>query len=383
MPARSRPGLRGAPSEGRRLRPTRAAALLGLVLAGAASCNLSTPGPAPVVVLRPILDSLYVGDRLPARTVIYYDASGVPQTPAPNQVTWSSSDSTVLAVSASGQLTGRKRGLAFVLASVQGVTGEGLVVVSNTLDLTLLLDTVYAMPGDTLIIPVAVRKSTAPPAVVWFQAPVTAVYTIDSATGRLAAKAAGGPISYIVHADTIADTGAVTVLTLADTLGGQFFFSVVGTAISHVGGSIRAANYRRSDGIRAFQLRGTFVHDSLSQTVEIILPDSLTAAGAFVVDSLGFAEAANGLVPFCIPPRPWGLWTSHTPSSSIVAYSRHGGTLNVSQLVTVPSGNGQAVSGHFRYTAQRVDLAGDPLGVLTVQGSFVAPLVPTDLTVCK
>ena len=377
-----RPGPRGAPTEGRRLRSLRVALGLGLALAGATSCNLSTPGPPPLVVLRPILDSMYVGDRLSARSVTYYDAAGVAQTPPPSQVTWSSSDSTVLGVSASGQLTGRKRGLAFVLATVQGATGDGLVVVSNTLDLTLLLDTVYAMPGDTLTIPVAVRKSSAPPPVVWFRAPANAVYTIDSATGRLTATGSGGPIPYVVHADTIADTGAVTVLTLSDTLGGKFFYSVVGTVINHAGGSIRAANYRRSDGIRAFVLRGTNQpNDTALRTVEIILPDSLTAPGPFVIDSLGFTEAATGLGPFCIPPRPWALWTSRNPS--ILSYSRRGGTLAVTQVVPVPSGNGQAISGHFRYTTQRADLYADPLGVLTVQGSFVAPLVLTDLTVCK
>jgi hypothetical protein len=245
----------------------------------------------------------------------------------------------------------------------------------------LLLDTVYAMPGDTLTIPVAVRKLALPPAVVWFQAPANAVYTIDSATGRLTAGTAGGPIPYYVHADTIADTGAVTVMTLSDTLGGKFFYSVVGTAIGHLGGSIKAANYRRSDGGRAFRLRGTYPAIGVTdKTVEIILPDSVIAPGVFAIDSLGLTEATNGLVSYCIPPRRWALWSSHSPS--IAAYSRRPvGTLGIAQLVTVS--NGQAISGHFRYITQRADMPTDPLGVLTIQGSFVAPLVLSDLTVCR
>ncbi|HEX4600068.1 MAG TPA: hypothetical protein VH116_01645 [Gemmatimonadales bacterium] len=381
MRALPRPGPRGAPTEGPRLRPTRAAVALGLGLGlAAASCNLSTPPTAsPYVALNPVLDSMFVGDTLPAPGVTYYDASGAPQTPA--SVSWSSSDTSILGVSASGQLTGRKRGIAVALALVQGQVGGAVVAVANPLDLTLLLDTVYAMLTDTLTIPVAVKKRAAPLAVVWFQAPANAVYTIDSATGRLTATGAGGPIPYFVHADSIADTGAVTVLTLSDTLGGQFFFSVVGTAVGHVGGSIRAANYRRSDGGRAFQLRGTYPATGVTtQTVEIILPDSVTAPGAVAIDSLGLTEATGGLAPYCVPPRRWALWLSRSPP--IEAYSRRPfGTLVIAQLVTVA--HGQAISGHFRYTAQRADLYTNPLGVLTIQGSFVAPLVPTDLTVCR
>src|SRR5256885_7084734 len=48
-------------------------------------------------------------------------------------------------------------------------SGAELVVVSNTLDLTLLLDTVYVMPGDSLDVPVVVLKSSAPSPVVWFR----------------------------------------------------------------------------------------------------------------------------------------------------------------------------------------------------------------------
>src|SRR3989441_622803 len=138
-------------------------------------------------------------------------------------------------------MTGRKRGIAFLLATVQGTNGIALVVVSNTLDLTLLLDTVYLMPNDTLTVPVAVQKKIVPPApVVWFERPTSAIFNIDSASGRITALAQGGPVPYIVHADTIADTGAVQVLSLTDTTGGKFFYSVLGSVITHVGGPITA-----------------------------------------------------------------------------------------------------------------------------------------------
>jgi len=63
-----------------------------------------------------------------------------------------------------------------------------------------------------------------------------------------------------------------------------------------------------------------------------------------------------------------------------VAYSRRGGTLSITQIGTVP--NGRAISGLFTYAAQRSDLYTDPLGVLSIHGSFVAPLV-TDRAFCR
>jgi len=40
------------------------------------------------------------------------------------------------------------------------------------------------------------------------------------------------------------------------------------------------------------------------------------------------------------------------------------------------------VSGYFRITTQRGDLYTDPLGTLSITGSFVVPLV-TSTTVCR
>ena len=351
-----------------------------------AGCRLETaPAGLPYLVLDPIIDSLFVGNQAPRPSVTYYDGAGRSRTPAATEVRWASSDTAVLAVdSVTGRMTARRRGLAFIVATVQNTQGGALVVVSNTLDLTLLLDTIYVMPGDTFIVPVAVQKQNSPPdAVVWYEAPASnGVYTIDSASGRLTSLAAGGPVAYIVHADTIADTGAVYVVSLTDTTGGgKFFFSVLGTVITHVGGSVRAANYRRSNDKLAFRLSGTHPSGVSLQTIQITLPDSVIATGSYPIDYLSPSEAGN-LLPsspaFCAPPRPWALWTSQSPS--IIALSRPVGTIGLTQMV--PISNGMAISGWFTYTAQRTDLYTDPLGVLAIRGSFVAPLV-TDRTTCK
>jgi len=181
-------------------------ALLGI--AALAACgDLGVGSGRGALQLSPVLDSLFVGDRLPALHVTYIAPGGSPASPGP--VMWATSDSSVAQIDAlSGAITGRKRGSAVITAQAQGLTGGALVVVSDTLDITLLLDTVYVMPGDTMTVPVVVLKSNnPPPATVWFTAPSNSAYSIDSA-GHIRGLAPGGPNPYIVHADSLTDTRA-------------------------------------------------------------------------------------------------------------------------------------------------------------------------------
>jgi hypothetical protein len=150
---------------------------------------------------------------------------------------------------------------------------------------------------------------------------------------------------------------------------------VRGTANTHVGGPAQAMNYMSRSGQQAFQLSGTFIPSGLPlQLVQITRPDSVTAAGAYAIDSLSpLEDLATPFAPpgTCSAPRPWALWNAQ---NAILAYSRQGGTLVITQLVTVT--NGQAISGHFSFTAQRADFYNDSLALLSITGSFVAPLVP-------
>jgi len=355
-------------------------ALLGI--AALAACgDLGVGSGRGALQLSPVLDSLFVGDRLPALHVTYIAPGGSPASPGP--VMWATSDSSVAQIDAlSGAITGRKRGSAVITAQAQGLTGGALVVVSDTLDITLLLDTVYVMPGDTMTVPVVVLKSNnPPPATVWFTAPSNSAYSIDSA-GHIRGLAPGGPNPYIVHADSLTDTGAVYVMNPTDTTGGNIFYSVRGTAITHVGGPARAANFVATSGRQAFQLIGTYVKNGVNtQRVQITRPDSVIGVGAYAIDSLSPAEdAASSTAPpaTCAAPRPWAEWFALT--AGIGSYSRRGGTLVIMQIDSVPGG--QVISGHFTFTAQRTDLYTDPLGVLSITGSFVAPLV-SSTTVCR
>lgn len=354
--------------------------LLG-VAAVAACGDLGIGSGRGALQLSPVLDSLFVGDRLPALRVNYIGPNGNPASPGP--ISWASSDTSIAQIDTlSGGITGRKRGAAIITARAQGLTGGALVVVSDTLDITLLLDTVYVMPGDTLRVPVVVLKSSPPAAAVWFKAPGNSVYSIDSANGRITALAPGGPVPYIVHADSLSDTGAVYVMSLADTTGGKIFYSVRGTVISHVGGPAHAVNFLATSGKRAFQLTGTYVPNGITtQRVQLTRPDSLIAAGTYSIDSLSPVEdPSSSTAPpaICAAPRPWAVWSAL--SAGIGSYSRRGGTLVVMQIDSVPGG--QVISGHFTFTAQRVDFYTDPLGALSITGSFVAPLVRSN-TVCR
>lgn len=357
-------------------------ALFGVVTTLAACGDLTVGSGHGAVQISPLLDSMLVGDRLPAFRVTYIDPDGHPAAPGP--IVWASSDTSIAQIdTVAGGITGRKRGAVVITAQAQGLTAGALLVVSNALDITLLLDTVYMMPGDTMRVPVVVLKSnTPPPAAVWFTAPSNSAFSIDSASGRITALAAGGPHAYIVHADSLADTGAVYVIHLADTTGGRIFYSVRGTVISHVGGPARAANFLASSGRRAFQLTGTYVPNGVtSQRLQITRPDSVIAAGVYAIDSLNPAEdPSSSTAPpgTCAPPRPWAAWTAL--NAGIGSYSRQGGTLVVMQIDSVPGG--QVISGHFRFTAQRVDFYTDPLGVLSIMGTFVAPLGRNN-TVCR
>lgn len=326
----------------------------------------------------PILDSLFVGDQALPHHVTYTDTHG---NPAPaGTILWSSLDPSIAEIDATGRVTARKRGAVLIVAQAQGLAASALEVVSDPLDITLLLDTVYVMPNDTLTVPVVVLKQSSPPAVVSYEAPSNPAFSINAATGKITALMPGGPFPYIVHADALTDTGAVEVVSLTDTTGGKFFFSVRGTAISHVGGPVRAMNYA-ANAKQAFQLRGTVGSvSSPSQVVQITLPDAVIVPGLYVIDSLNPAEDVASLSAppaVCSAPRPWALWAARL--AGIFAYSRQGGELGITQIVPVL--DGQAISGRFTYSAQRSDFYTDPLALLSIHGSFVAPLV-TSTTVC-
>src|SRR5438128_126621 len=203
--------------------------LLGALAAALTACNEGTDVSFANLIVYPILDSLFVGDNAPARNLIYINDRG--DTVAAMGVRWTSSQPAVVQVdNITGALAAVGPGAAVVSEQIGHALGGALVVVSRTLDLSLLLDTIYLMPGDTFTVPVDVRKKGggAPPA--WFKTlPGNAVFSIDSVTGLITATNMGGPLPFFAHADTLVDTGAVQVVSLSDTTGRKPYFTILAT----------------------------------------------------------------------------------------------------------------------------------------------------------
>lgn len=358
-----------------------ALAVAGLALTGGGACgDNGGPGIGPQVVIAPILDSLFVGDTLAARTARYFDASGDSQATGP--VRWFSSAPTVLSVdSVTGVIAGVGPGAAVLSARANGITGAALLVVSRLLDLSLLLDTIYLMPGDTLTVPVSVRDQDGVPPPVSFTAAANAVFTINAA-GLITATAAGGPLPFTAHADTVSATGVVEVVQLTDTVGGKGAFTILGTAIRRARAAARAVTYRRQGDTATFRIALNVVGGggSTVENVVITLRDSVVIPRQDAVDSISLTEAFGSNSDFlCRPKRSYGVWSIQT-QPPLTALSRHGGTIAITQVVTVP--HGRAVSGRFSFTAQRVDYYGDPLAALPIRGTFVAPVIADNSRRC-
>lgn len=357
-----------------------ALATLTLGIAALVACNDNGPASSPRVVITPILDSLFVGDTLAARTATYFDARGTVQPSGP--VRWSSSDTTVFGVdSSSGQVVGRGGGHAVLSARANGYSGTALLIVSRSLDLSLLLDTIYLMPGDTFTVPVSVRSKSGSPPPVRFHASTNSVFAIDSMTGVVTATGSGGPLAFTAHADTVTVGGAVEVVQLGDTIGGKSYFTILGTAIERTRAGARAVSYQRNGNLASFRLSTpVFVQGKAIENIVITLLSAAAAPMPFAVDSLSPDEAfGSGSDPICRPPRAWGLWTTQAVVPTVHGYSRQGGSITLHQLQAVA--HGQAVSGRFFFVGQRGDLYDNPLGALPMRGTFVAPVI-TDNTQC-
>ena len=355
----------------------------GIALTGGSGCTTSSgPSSLAQVIVAPVLDSLFVGDSLGPLTVTYLGDNGQPQNPG--TVTWASSNPSVLSIDATtGRIVGLQPGFGLARATTHGIAGTALVVVSRALQISLLLDTLYFMPGDTFTVPVQVTHKTAGVPTVWFKplGGTNAVFTIDSATGKDSAKTTGGPLPFQAFAalgpDTVADTGAVHVLTLSDTTGGVGLYSILGTVIRRVNVQAQATNYRRTGDTLTFRLRAFLTQGTVTaEAVVVTIRTQVTAAGSLPIDSISPTEALGaGFDPVCRPPRNWGSWTTIATAPAIVALSRPAGSVTITQIVPVTGGF--AISGRFLFLAQRTDFYSDPLGVLPIRGTFVAPLTTT------
>jgi hypothetical protein len=377
--------------------------LFAVTIAAAAACfDVSSPLP-PTLILSPVLDSLFVGDSLAPRAFAYYNTDGQRANPGP--LSWTIGPNSVATINpTTGVIHGAGKGVATVTASGGGATGIALVAVSRPLDLALLLDTIVLMQQDTFTIPVAVqKKDVAATDTVWFDPSPSSGVTINTSTGLVTAVTSGGAVRYVAHvtsggADTVSDTGAVVVLGLTDTTAaGHFFQTVLGTAIRHEGGKAVAVNFAKLNGKLGFLLltQALSPDSTLLDSTIVILPDSVIARNTTVdIDSINPSEASpsrfGSLNSVCNPPRPWAFWRSANNGAApsfIFAYTHTtppdsvAGSITITQFANASSG-GAIISGRYVFLAQRTDLYNDPLGVETIRGTFVVPLL-TRQDVCQ
>src|SRR3989475_2079457 len=338
--------------------------------AALAACVKST-SLSKFVVLDPIFDSVFVGNLKPLPSVIYFDGDQL-QTPPASAVTWQSSDPTILAVNnPPGQIKGLKRGTAFVSATVENTQGSEIVAVPDTVDITLLVDTLYLLPGDTMTIPTIILHRDNVP-VVSYDATGATIFTIDPTSGRVTATATpGGPEKYRVHADDASDSGAVYVLDPTSPASRKAFFSVVGpsvvgAAVSHLDAFPQVISYTSTSGNPAFRLSAA--SSSSEQVLQVTVPQAVgTTPPAFAIDSITPADSST-----CTPPRAWAIWS--TPTST--AYSGNpdpGQQISITQLVS-DGGSGLVAGGRFAYRARRGEVYLSPLSILKITGVFVARL---------
>jgi len=358
-------------------------ALLLLASTSLTCVNVSGSG-QQFLIIGPVLDSMFVGDTLLPRTVYLLDSDGSRH--PPGHITWSVNPSTVATIDSSGKVAGIGKGTAVVVATVGTAQSGAVVIVSRPLDLSLLLDTVYIMPGDTITIPRAIKQKTPGATTLTFDNSTTpSVITIDP-NGVVTAHGTGGPIPYRAHLSdgttTVSESSFVVVFTLTDTTEtGRFFMTAFGTAIRHQGGPAVARNYVRLNGKQAFKLLDTLSNSTINDSLVITLPDSVIATGTYEIDSISPVEATTTIPQLsakCQPKRPWALWYSLLPDT-IRAYS-HGtsssqvaGQLIITQYAPA-IGGGAIISGRYQFNAQRTDLYDDPLGAEVIRGTFVAPL---------
>lgn len=344
--------------------------------------NSASTAPLPFIIVQPLVDSLYAGDSGAALTATYYNGNGTVGTPGPKS--WSTSDTTVVLVDASsGALKAVGSGTAVLTVTASGVAGQALVVVTDTLDLALLLPQIVLMPQDTFFVPVSIRNKgggiISPP---WFSAGTNGYFTVDSATGRLVSTGTGAPAPYLAHLGALTANGTVQVVAMADTTGGGGAYTVNGSvSAQRLASAVRAQNYTRAGGTPTFLLTlkvvvngvTTELVNVLSQTAVNGGPDSLS------LDSVSVTEAESSSF-LCSPPRSAAAWTSTVGANPILAVSRAGGYVKIRQETTVTGGH--AIAGSFYFTGQRADDYTDPSGVLAIRGDFVAPLITVTNT-CK
>jgi len=326
----------------------------------------------------PLVDTLFTGDSLASLGATYYTAAGQAEAGA---VSWSSSAPGVATVDPSlGTIHAVAPGSSVISATIKNVSGQGLVIVTPALSVTLLLPNIVMLAQDTFGVPVSVRRQGGSPPAPWFNAPSNSVFQIDSATGRIVTVAAGPALPFQVHADSLLANGSVHALAPVDTSTGAGAYTVNGSVTAARTTTARGQNYTRAGDTLTFLLTLRVVVGSTT-TEQVNLTSRIPVNGApdsLPLDSVSVTEA-QGTTFLCRPPRSAAVWSSTASSGApLLAVSRPGGWIKIREEQSVTGGH--VLSGSFYFVGQRADYYGDPSGQLAIRGNFVAPLIQNTTT---
>ncbi len=199
-------------------RPHRTRVVLPFLLAATSACGSSGPVDPPdpesvaSVSVTPDLASIEVGGQV-TYSATARDAAG--NTLTGRVIAWSTADTDVATVSASGVVTGVGVGTTTVSATVEGVTGSGTVEVQPVpvASVQITPDSSLLDVGDTLTLAAATLDANAQPltgrAVLWTSTD-SGVATVDASTGLVTALTAGGT-TVIATSEGVSDSAQIVV----------------------------------------------------------------------------------------------------------------------------------------------------------------------------
>ena len=342
-----------------------------LLLSGVAACG-DDGGVAEVPVrveLTPDRDSLVVGE---VATPFVAQAFNARDEPIPGALfTWRSDQPSIAAVdSLTGRVIAVARGVAAITARTGLVADTSEVFVIAPVSLSLPLDTVILVPGDTFSVPVILQVAGggAPPPVI-FGGGNASVASVDPSSGLVTAIGEG-VVAFTAQADTVAVRGGIEVRSVTDTLNGTFYLGLSRALDRRGRFASRGFNHPTDDGGTAIQLVADGA-DGLRR-MAFLLTDSLSGTRIDTVGTLAPSDLDPGQDPVCLPPTSWVFYRDDSGSPSAVALSLGGGTVRFTSVAPIPGG--WAVSGRLQATLQLTDVAGAP-GRVSAIATFAVPVV--------
>lgn len=295
---------------------------------GSATVTVS-PVPVATVAVQPSSASITVGSTL----ILGADIRDANDAPLDRAVTWSTDNSAVASVSASGVVTALTPGLATITATSEGKTGTSAVTVvpPAIASVTLQPDTASIRVGASTTLTPTVKDVTG--AIVsdrdltWTSSNVT-VATV-STTGVVTGRAIGAAI---ISATSGGKSGSASVTVVAIPVGSVTVAPASATLVPTQRESLTAV-VRDANGV--FVTDRTVTWSSSNTAVAIVAPSGwVTAVAPGVATVTATSEGRSGSANISVAPMPVGSVMVNPASSTV----RTGETTTLSATLRDTSG---------------------------------------------